>query len=400
MTTKTITRFEAASQALKLKDLRQALYDTGAILMGNALVNLHGEEHRKRRNLEARVFRRDFFRYYETEVFPRTLNETLAPFLAAGKMDIVDFGYKVLVNLTLDFAGIDRPQKTAEETEDIISMLRLFARTATLLHSTEDHEEVRQAFLKALARFDAEYFTPSAEHRKVLLARYANGDIEEDELPRDILTILLRNEDNIDMTHDIMVKEIAFFALAGAHTSINTLTHAMHEILTWCAEHPEDNQKLANEPLFVQKCVHESIRLHPSSPIAARRPACPMHMDGEALTESDEVIVDLEAASSDPDIFGADAASFNPHRETPKGQKPYGLSFGLGMHSCLGLNLAAGALPQPNTDSATHHYGTITMIVRALLDRGVQADPEHLAQKDTATKRNFWASYPAIFGEI
>ncbi|NJN50716.1 MAG: hypothetical protein HC809_01945 [Gammaproteobacteria bacterium] len=92
--------------------MRQALYDEGAVLMADVLVNLHGDAHRARRITESKVFRRDYFRYYEQEVFPTTLAQTLAPFLDSGRLDLVDFGYRVMANLTVDFAGIDRPERT------------------------------------------------------------------------------------------------------------------------------------------------------------------------------------------------------------------------------------------------------------------------------------------------
>ncbi len=35
-------------------------------------------------------------------------------------MDLVDFGFRVLLNLTADFSGVDRPEKSPEETETLI----------------------------------------------------------------------------------------------------------------------------------------------------------------------------------------------------------------------------------------------------------------------------------------
>ena len=95
-----IDNYKAASLALRDKNLRQALYDEGSIIMKDVLVNLHGEQHKSRRMLETKVFRRDFFKYYESEVFPQTLRETLNPLVEDGKMDLVDFGYRVMANLT------------------------------------------------------------------------------------------------------------------------------------------------------------------------------------------------------------------------------------------------------------------------------------------------------------
>lgn len=92
-----VTSYDAAEALLRRPDMRQALYDAGAILMKDVLVNLHGDEHRIRRAAEAKVFRRDFFVSCEREVFPCSLAETLAPFLAEGRADMCSFGYAVML---------------------------------------------------------------------------------------------------------------------------------------------------------------------------------------------------------------------------------------------------------------------------------------------------------------
>ena len=76
-----VDRYKTANETLRVPDLRQALYDEGAIMFEKTIVNLHGEEHRVRRNVEIKVFRRDFFKWYEKAVFPATLEETIAPYL-------------------------------------------------------------------------------------------------------------------------------------------------------------------------------------------------------------------------------------------------------------------------------------------------------------------------------
>ena len=45
--------------------------------MADVLVNLHGDEHRSRRRVENRLFRRDTFELYERELFPRVMNALL-----------------------------------------------------------------------------------------------------------------------------------------------------------------------------------------------------------------------------------------------------------------------------------------------------------------------------------
>ncbi len=394
----TVRSYKEADSLLRRADLKQALYDEAAILMAKVLVNLHGAEHRTRRTVETRVFRRDFFRYYETAIFPRTLEETLSPFIASGAGDLVDIGYRIMLNLTADFSGIDRPERTAEETMTLLRLLRTFGKAPTLGQTTLDKEPIKREIQSGLDDFDRLFYSPSENRRRALLREVEAGKRSEDDLPRDVLTALLQNEVTASAPHDVLMKEMAFFLLAGAFTSIHSMTHAMHELFEWMKHHPEDATRLKSDRLFVQRCAHESIRLHPSSPIARRRPTGPIELPGGSkLTPDDQIVIDLLAANKDREVFGADAETFNPRRtEYPSG--PYGLSFGTGMHACIGRNLAAGVLPQPDTDPQNHHYGTIALILLALIDAKARPDPAAPPRMDLASGRPNWASYPVLLG--
>jgi cytochrome P450 len=399
VSTITIKDYRDAGDTLRMSELRQALYDEGAILMEKVLVNLHGEEHRRRRNVEAKVLRRDYFRWYETEIFPRTLGETLAPYLAAGKADVVDFGFRAMMNLTADFAGIDRPRRTPEETARLLRILRTFGKAATLGQAVGDRAAIRAEIRAAIDEFDREFFAPSAERRRSLLADLDAGRLDEQQLPRDVLLELLRHEAELELSRDMLLKEIGFYLLAGAFTSIHTMTHALHEILEWIAAHPDEEARARSDKVFIQRCVHESTRLHPSSPTAGRRPTCPVTLPGgAAATASDYISVDLMAANRDAAIFGADAAQYNPHRMIDKGQPPYGISFGVGAHACIGLNMAVGAPQRADTDPQRHQHGTVPLIIHALLQAGARRDPRDQAEVDTSTVRNNWLRYPVLLG--
>lgn len=395
-----VSEYKHANETLRLTDLRQALYDEGAILMEKVLVNLHGEEHRARRGIEIKVFRRDFFEWYEKQVFPTTLRETLAPYLVAGKTDLVDFGFRVMMNLTADFSGVDRPRRTPEETATLLRILRTFGKAATLGQALGDKAAIRAEIQQAMDEFDADFFRPSMARRQALLDQLARGEITEEALPRDVLVELLRAQADTPISHDVLMKEIGFFLLAGAFTSIHTLTHAMHDIFSWSASHPEDAPRYAQDPVFLQKAIHESMRLHPSSPTAGRRPTCPMHLpSGQDVTPEDLISVDLMAANRDTSIFGADAADYNPHRPALRGASAYGLSFGIGMHSCLGLTLAAGSVPRTGADAREHHLGTVSLIARALMQHGARPDPANPGVVDRSTIRNNWSTYPILLGQ-
>lgn len=402
MSTITVTGYKEAQQTLSIPDLTQALYDEGAALMSDVLVNLHGEAHKSRRALEMKVFRRDFFSYYEKEVLPPVVEETLRPFVTAGKGDVVEIGYRAMIGLTADFAGIDRPLRTPEETADLVRLLRVFGNAATVGQfkgSASELEELKQLIVTGMREFEERFFNPSVARREALLAQFGRGEIDEAALPRDILTLLLRNELNIDLTRDQVLRETAFYFLAGAHTSIHSVSHAMHEIFMLCERNPEERVRLETDVLFLQRCVHESFRLHPSSPVSKRKAMCPMALpNGESATTSDTIVVDLYQANRQPDAFGEDAKSFNPYRTKVPARMPYGITFGVGVHSCLGKNLAAGDLPTPNTNPETHQLGTVTLLARAFLAHGARPDPSATAEQDLSTERETWLSYPILLG--
>ncbi len=398
MNTILLTDFDEVAEALKNPDLVQSLYDAGAVVMADVLLTLHGDSHRARRNLEMKVFRRDFFRHYEQNVFPATLEPTLAPHLAAGHCDLVQFGYDVTLNLTADFAGIDRPSRSTAETQALLALVKTFSTGATLVHSTRDHEEVNAEVLQALDRFDVQFLQPSMARRQVLIDQAARGEVTADELPRDVLTTLMLNEDKLSLPRDVLRREIAFYLQAGSHSTANSVVHACHELFSWGRTHPDDWTRFQREPLFLQRAVHESLRLHPASPVAWRRSQCPQRLSGgQAAAIGDCIVLDLGIANRAPGIFGSDSERFNPHRLIPRGRPPFGLTFGIGVHTCLGRDLDGGVLPKANTDADTHQYGLVTLIVRRLTESGARPVASDPPTPDSNTARNNWGRYPVTF---
>ncbi len=392
--------YHVCQRALREPDLKQALYDEGAVLMNRVLVTLHGDEHRARRLLEMRVFRRDFFRHHEQVVIPQVFDEVMAPVRESGETDVVEFGYRMTVSLATAFAGIDMAMHTTEEFDTLIRMLRIFGTAATLGQSKLDRATVKDEIRKVLAEFDERFLAPSVARRLELIQALQAGTIGEDELPMDVLTVLLRNVDNIELDDDMILRETAFFFLAGAHTSVHSLSHSMHHILTWCEEHPEDRQKLVIDTALLQRFVHESFRLHPSSPVSWRKALADMvFANGESACSGDKVVISLRAANRDTSVFGPDAAVFNPYRVLPAGIPETGITFGIGMHACLGKNLAAGTLPQPgkSIDPEKRQLGAVTWITHALLAQGASKDPHNPGHLDQTIERETWARYPIRF---
>jgi cytochrome P450 len=393
----TITSYEEAKDTYRQKDLRQALYDAGEVIMADVLVNLHGTAHRDRRRLENRLFRRDTFELYERELFPPLIEQTLEPHVRAGRAELVDLGHQLMMNLAASTAGVDRPLGTPEETFRLYDYLRSFIEGATLAHFTGDRDAKRAQVAAKLAEFDAEFVAPSIARRRDLAAA---GEA----LPRDVLSILLDNQDQLDLPHEVVLREVAFYLLAGAHTSATAFTRVTHNVLQWLERYPEDAEAVRTDRRFVQRCTHETIRLQPSSPVAMRWALADVALrTGRTIPTGAKVVIDLLSVNRDTSVFGPDAESFDPRRELPDGVPAYGLSFGSGMHACIGQDLAAGlavAASDPDGDDASGSalLGLVPQAVQALFDHGVRRDPDHPPEMDESTTRPYFGRYPVLFG--
>lgn len=396
----TLSTFGEVRDAFRQRDLKQSLYDEGGVVMAGVLLTLHGDGHVARRRLENRLFRRDTFRRYERELTGEIISGTLAPFVAAREADLVQVAYRVIMNLTALIAGIDRAG-TVEETESLLRYTKLFSVGATLVHSTRDHAEVRREVSEGLEEFDREFLAPAIERRRKLLDQVESGLLPEEALPPDVLTTLLRNQDDLDLPPELVRREVAFYLQAGSHSTANAFTHTMHELFVWGTEHPEDLGRAAVDQLFLQRCSHEALRLFPASPIAGRIAMAPVRLrTGTEIPDGAAVTLDLMAANRDPVIFGADADRFNPHRPLPDGVAPWGHSFGGGTHACIGAELDGGLDPAQTRDHPGDHLlGTVTTLAAAALGHGVRPDPARPPQLDPDTSRPHFGCYPVIFGE-
>ena len=398
--TVTISGYHEAREAYKQRDLRQALYDAGEVIMSDVIVNLHGDEHRSRRRLENRLYRRETFAHYEHDLFPAIIGSTMAPHLAAGRAELVSLGHQLMMNLAALTAGVDRPLGTADETFHLYSYLHTFIEGATLAHYTGDRDAKRAEVQAALERFDEEFLAPGIEQRRALLDAFEAGEVAEDDLPKDVLTVLLRNADKLPLERATVRREmIAFYLLAGAHTSATAFTRVAHNTLQWIAAHPEDAEHVSADRLFVQQCTHETVRLQPSSPVAMRWALADIELGtGTHIAKGDRVVIDLLAVNRDPSVFGPDAEEFVPGRIVPDGVAPYGLSFGLGMHACIGQDLAAGLLFHEGDPLDQHLFGLVPQAVQYLFDHGCVADADDPPEMDASTTRPYFGRYPVLFG--
>lgn len=385
-----LTDYTLCEAALKHPDLRQSLYDAGSLLMEDVLVNLHGDEHRDRRRVEGAMFRRSFFREIEANLLPQMVAAVLSAAQKRTQLDLKWLSYRLMLQLSLVFSGIDRVDDSEDESEYLTALLARLGQAATLAQYQGHHRvQLEQDIREAIDEFDRAYFQPSKQRR-------LDSDVDPSE-HKDILSLLLDHQSTLALTDAAMLREVGFFYLASAHTSVHSITHGFHELFTYLESTGLTVNNLLEDPLLLQRCAHESLRLHPSSPEAWRRAVRHLELpDGRSLAEGDEVIIDLQTANRDETVFGIDAEVFNPNRPRTIGANPWGLSFGSGMHVCIGLNLVAGAVVNRSNppDLQTHQWGSLTTIYRLLLAAGLRPDQDQPPEKDLESARDTWLHYP------
>ncbi|MGA0877759.1 MAG: cytochrome P450 [Ilumatobacteraceae bacterium] len=397
-----LTRFADAREAYRHKGLRQALYDEGHRLMDGVIVNLHGVAHLDRRRLENRLFRRDTFAWYEAERIPAIIDNVLAPALHSGRGDLLPLARRTMLTLSLMVAGVDRRQNDDAELDEIYGLMDRLARASTVAHALGDKEAIIAEGDRALAEFARDFFEPSRRRRAEILSRLTSGAIEEDELPKDVLTTLLRNQDRLVLPEETVLREVAYFPWVGSHSTSNQLVHAMHHVFEWLNEHASDRQRLIDDPVVFQRFVHESLRLHPASPVSLRLALEDVELkSGVRIPAGEQVAIRLDDVNRDPSIWGDDAERFDPFRRLPDGVMPWGLSFGHGVHACLGQELAGGVEfldSDPRGAPVGHLVGAITVMGRFMLAVGARPDPDRPPELDRTTTRQVWGMYPVLFG--
>lgn len=391
--------YAEAREAMRSRDLRQALYDEGVALMSDVIVNLHGEAHVARRRLENRLFRRDTFSWYESERIPAIVADVLRPAFDTGRGELGHLARRTMMMLSVDVAGVDRIAGTEAEIDRLYELMDVMARAATVAHATGDKAALIDDGNRALTEFAMEFFEPSRRRRSALVEAVAAGEMAADDLPRDVLTTLLRNVDQLDLGPDTVLREVAYYPWVGSHSTANQFVHAMHHVFEAIDAEPALRASLVDDGDLLQAYVHESVRLHPASPVALRIATCDVTLStGRRITEGEQVVIDVEAANRDPEAMGDRPDRFRPGRERADRVAPWGLSFGHGTHACLGQELAGGVDAATADPGSTLLRGAIAVMARAVLVAGAVPDPGDPAIIDAATTRQMWGRYPVRFG--
>jgi cytochrome P450 len=151
-------------------------------------------------------------------------------------------------------------------------------------------------------------------------------------LSDDLISELICAENDGDrLTHDELVNLTAILLNAGTDTTRNQLAAAVQVL----AEHPDQWALLASHPELAPSAVEELMRHSPIIFTTLRKTTDDIELGGVIIPAGTLVIANTAAANRDPDVYD------DPDRvDITREGAPAMLTFGGGVHHCLGAHLA------------------------------------------------------------
>ncbi|OBB01198.1 cytochrome [Mycobacteriaceae bacterium 1482268.1] len=275
-----------------------------------SILNMEGDEHRRLRSLVSRAFTpRATARMHDT--IHAVINELIDSVIGSGRCEFVaDIArpYPIPVICALFGAPREDWQQFSRWAEDIFKIVSFDCNLA----------EEEASVLNAWDEFDD----------------YIDGMIAQrrQRLTDDLLSELIRAEDGGDRLDAAELRMLAFSILvAGTDTTRSQLAASMQVL----CDHPDQWGLLRDQPDLAMGAVEETMRHSPSMCSTVRSVAGNVEVGGYTFPAGTFIIVNTYAANRDAAVYD------NPtHFDITRDDPPPILTFGGGVHYCLGANLA------------------------------------------------------------
>jgi pimeloyl-[acyl-carrier protein] synthase len=284
--------------------------DSPAIqLVEHLLLFMDPPDHTRLRTLANAAFSRravEALRPRITEI----VKELLGAARERGQIDLVaDFAYPFPITVIAEMLGVPMSDR---------QLFGSWSRDLIDLFGTEDMStEGSQRGNDAIVALN-EYFTGLAEERK--------------KSPRDdLLTAFVEVEEAGErLTHEEFLATCLILLIAGHETTANLIALGTLALL----RRPDALEQLRDDPSLVNPGVEELLRYDSPVQATARTVVSPIEIDGTTIPEAERVMVLIGSANHDPDQF-----AHPENLDFGRSSNPF-LSFGGGVHFCLGAPLA------------------------------------------------------------
>jgi cytochrome P450 len=243
---------------------------------------------------------------------PRTqeiVDELLDAMDREGEVDLMDeFAGPAPTIVIAEMLGVD----TADRAD-----FKRWSETGVMSFNPLLSPEERAQIEEAGAALDA-YF------RRVIAER--RGEPREDL----ITSLIFAEEDGDRLSEDEIVTMCGLLLAAGNLTTTDLIGNGVYALL----RHPEQIPRLRDEPSLIKNAVEEMLRWDSPVSQSGRTPLQDIEIDGVRIPAGQSVTTSLAAANHDPAVYP------DPHRFDIERGNTNHMSFGGGVHYCLGAPLA------------------------------------------------------------
>jgi cytochrome P450 len=235
----------------------------------------------------------------------QTADALIDRFCASGRCDIVhDLASPVPAMLTVSLLGLP-----LADWEDVATP---FHEISWAVPGSEMYQRAIEGIFRVLGRLSEE------------LGKRRDAPAD------DLLTFLLNSEIDGEPLSEEEILKICFLQLIGG---VDTSTGLLSHTFAWLSEHPEEKQRLLDEPELLKRATEEFLRWASPAPALARTVTTETELGGQRLCPGDRLLLSWASANQDADTFD-DPDNVNIDRWPNRHQ-----AFGLGAHRCLGSNL-------------------------------------------------------------
>ncbi len=271
-------------------------------------LDLDPPDHTRLRGLVSKAFTPRAVR----ELGPRIqdlVDELLESVAGKSRIDLIsDFAFPLPVIVIAEMLGVpaqDRARFRAWSDDIALSVNPLL--------NSEQIERVQQATEEL---FD--YFEGIIEQRR--------------QTPRnDMISALLAAEEEGDrLTHEELLSTLMLLLVAGNETTRNLIGNGMLALL----KYPAQLQRLREHPELLDSAINELLRYDSPVQMDARNAIDDVEIGGKRIAAGQRILAIVGAANRDPQIFA------NPDELDIGRDEVSHLSFGRGIHYCLGSPLA------------------------------------------------------------
>ncbi len=399
-----ITDFAEIEEVMKSPEFQIDGADERFIFLDDTLLMSDGQRHSEQKRLFAPLMSRQALAYYELKLVEPVVRQSIAEHVAKKdaqgvvRLDLVPLIHAALTRISARVTGVDGVD-TEERTNRFRKLVLVISAATTASFSrAADPKGMIQQGRDAMQSMIDEFLSASLLRRRALVAQHRAGEIGLEDLPRDMLTTmcladdLARDDDGEKIPY--VWRQCALFLTASIKTTSHALPHVFMHIDEWMRAHPEDQGKQL-DPEWLHQAAAESFRLHQSAPVRFRRAVKDLTLStGRQVARGERLAIHTPIANLSDAVFGPDARYFNPNRTVPDGLKPWGMTFGMGTHACLGQNLVTGMQNKGDEKHGTH--GTAVCMLKALYEMGATLDPDHPARRPEGNLHDVWETVPIL----